>query len=132
MELLVVGSCTGEKDIRDCPCSLTEADFDDPALLLRREAELSRWALPAVRLYTGWQDRYTTDFVFSLLISPLVMVGISCAARKVYCHRRTRHLRLPSFFLSRKSQVLAIVQHHPPESTPCQGHCVGGLCQRKL
>jgi hypothetical protein len=26
--------------------------------LLRREAELIRWALPAVRLYTGWQHRY--------------------------------------------------------------------------
>ncbi len=58
MELLVVGSCTGEKDVRDCPFSLTEADFDDPATLFRREAELSRWALPAARLYTGWQHRY--------------------------------------------------------------------------
>jgi hypothetical protein len=58
MELLVIGSCTGEKDVRDCPHSLTEADFDDPSALLRREAELSRWALPAVRLYTGWQHRY--------------------------------------------------------------------------
>ena len=27
MELLVVGSCTDKKDIRDCPYSLTEADF---------------------------------------------------------------------------------------------------------
>ena len=59
MELLVVGSCTGEKEVRDCPYLLTEADFDDPATLLRREAELSRWALPAVRLYTGWQHRHT-------------------------------------------------------------------------
>jgi hypothetical protein len=58
MELLLVGSCTGEKDVRDCPCLLTESDFDDPSALLRREAELSRWALPAVRLYTGWQHRY--------------------------------------------------------------------------
>jgi hypothetical protein len=58
MELLVVGSCTGDKDIRDCPYSLTEADFDDPATLSCREAELSRWTLPAVRLYTGWQHRY--------------------------------------------------------------------------
>lgn len=58
MELLVVGSCTGDKDIRDCPYSLTEADFDDPANLSCREAELSRWTLPAVRLYTGWQHRY--------------------------------------------------------------------------
>jgi len=58
MKLLVVGSCTGEKDVLDCPCLLTESDFDDPATLLRREAELSRWALPAVRLYTGMQHRY--------------------------------------------------------------------------
>jgi hypothetical protein len=58
MELLVVSSCTGEKDVRECPYSLTEVDFDDPATLLHREAELGRWALPAVRLYTGWQHRY--------------------------------------------------------------------------
>jgi len=58
MELLVVGSCTDKKEIRDCPYSLTEADFDDPATLLRREADLNRWALPAARLYTGWQHRY--------------------------------------------------------------------------
>ena len=58
MELLLVGSCTGEKDVRDCPYLLAETDFDDPSALLRREAELSRWALPAVRLYTGWQHRY--------------------------------------------------------------------------
>lgn len=58
MKLLVVSSCTGEKDVRDCPSLLDEMDFDDSATLLRREAELSRWALPAVRLYTGWQHRY--------------------------------------------------------------------------
>jgi hypothetical protein len=58
MKLLVLGSCTGEKDVRDCPYSLTEADFDDPATLLRREAELSRWRMPAARLYTGWQHRH--------------------------------------------------------------------------
>lgn len=58
MKLLVVGSCTGEKEVRDCPSLLREADFDDPVALLYREAELSRWALPAARLYTGWQHRY--------------------------------------------------------------------------
>lgn len=58
MKLLVVSSCTGEKDVRDCPYLLTEADFDDPSALLCREADLSRWALPAARLYTGWQHRY--------------------------------------------------------------------------
>jgi RHS repeat-associated protein len=59
MKLLVVSSCTGEKDVRDCPSLLKEADFDDPAALLHREVELARWALPAARLYTGWQHRYT-------------------------------------------------------------------------
>lgn len=59
MKLLVVGSCTGEKDVSDCPHPLTEADFDDPSTLLRREAELSRWALSAASLYTGCQHRYT-------------------------------------------------------------------------
>jgi hypothetical protein len=58
MKLLVVSSCTGEKDVRDCPYFLTEADFDDPSALFRRETELNRWALPAVQLYTGWQHRY--------------------------------------------------------------------------
>jgi hypothetical protein len=58
MKLLVVGSCTGEKDVRDCPYLLTETDFDNPATLLRREDELGRWALPATSLYTGWQHRY--------------------------------------------------------------------------
>jgi hypothetical protein len=58
MKLLVVGSCTGEKEIRDGPVSLTEADLDDPVTFLRREAELSRWAMPAASLYTGWQHRY--------------------------------------------------------------------------
>jgi hypothetical protein len=58
MRLLVVGSCTGEKDVRECPNPLTEADFDAPSTLPRREAELSHWALPAARLYTGWQHRY--------------------------------------------------------------------------
>jgi hypothetical protein len=58
MKLLVVGSCTGKKNKRGCPNSLTEEDFDDPATLGRREAELARWALPAAELYTGWQHRY--------------------------------------------------------------------------
>jgi hypothetical protein len=58
MNLLVVSSCTGEKGVRHYPYPLTEADLGDPTTLLRREAALSRWALPAVRLYTGWQHRY--------------------------------------------------------------------------
>jgi hypothetical protein len=47
MKLLVVGSCTGKKNKRGCPNSLTEEDFDNPATLARCEAELARWALPA-------------------------------------------------------------------------------------
>jgi len=55
MELLVVGSCTDKKDVQDCPRPVSQADFDDPATLLRREADLRRWAWPAVQLYMGWQ-----------------------------------------------------------------------------
>ena len=58
MNLLVIGSCTGDKDVRDCPYLPTESDFEDPVLLGRRQAELVGWALPAARLYTGWQHRY--------------------------------------------------------------------------
>ena len=58
MRMLVIGSCTGEKNVRDCPDVLSQADFDDPSRLRRREAELSAWALPARDLYTGWQHRY--------------------------------------------------------------------------
>lgn len=58
IRMLVVGSCTGEKDVRDCPFLISEADFDDPIVLQRRKSELARWALPAGRLYTGWQHQY--------------------------------------------------------------------------
>jgi hypothetical protein len=58
MKMLVIGSCTGDKNIRDCPGLLTQPDFDDPSLFRRREAELSAWALPARELYTGRQHRY--------------------------------------------------------------------------
>jgi hypothetical protein len=58
MKMLVIGSCTGNKNVRDCPSLLTQVDFDDPSLFRRREAELSAWALPARELYTGWQHRY--------------------------------------------------------------------------
>jgi hypothetical protein len=75
MKLLVVNRCTDKKDVRECPYSLREADFDDPALLLRREAELSRWALPAARLYTGWQHRYT-------------MIGVSAIRQRLGSVRR--------------------------------------------
>jgi hypothetical protein len=63
MNLLVIGSCTDHKDIRGCPSPLSEADFEDPALLKHREAELARWALPAGRLYTGRQHRYMMNGV---------------------------------------------------------------------
>lgn len=58
VKMLVVGSCTGEKNVRDCPDLLTQADFDDLSRLKRREAELSQWAIPAKDLYIGWQHRY--------------------------------------------------------------------------
>jgi hypothetical protein len=69
MRLLVISSCTGKKDVRDCPKKLTEADFDDPALRRVREAELARWALPARLLYVGQQHRY-------------MMKGIACLRQK--------------------------------------------------
>ena len=63
MKMLVIGSCTGDKNIRDCPGLLTQADFDDPSLFRRWEAELSAWALPARELYVGWQHRYMMNGV---------------------------------------------------------------------
>jgi hypothetical protein len=56
--MLVIGSCTGDKNVRDCPGLLTQADLDASSLFQCREAELSAWALPARELYTGWQHRY--------------------------------------------------------------------------
>ena len=47
MKILVIGSCTQAKDIRNYPSLLTQADFNDPFAFQRREAELSAWALPA-------------------------------------------------------------------------------------
>lgn len=58
MKLLVIGSCTGDKNSRDCPSLLSEADFDDREILSRKRAELDRWKLPAAQLYTGWQHKY--------------------------------------------------------------------------
>src|SRR5712671_4310160 len=63
MKMLVIGSCTGDKNIRDCPGLLAQPDFDDPSQFQRREAELSPWALPARELYTGWQHRYMMNGV---------------------------------------------------------------------
>ena len=63
MKMLVIGSCTGDKNVRDCPGLLTQADFDDLSQFRRREAELSAWALPARELYTGWQHRYMMNGV---------------------------------------------------------------------
>jgi hypothetical protein len=66
MKILVIGSCTGRKDTRNCPDPLTEADFADPSLFQRRQAELSAWALPATELYTGFQHRYMMHGVKAL------------------------------------------------------------------
>jgi hypothetical protein len=66
MNILVIGSCTKAKNIRNCAGPLTQADFDAPSVLQRREAELSAWALPARELYTGWQHRYMMNGVKAL------------------------------------------------------------------
>ena len=66
MKILVMGSCTGEKDLRDCPGMLTSAEFGDQTRLQLRESELSAWALPASKLYTGWQHRYMMNGVSAL------------------------------------------------------------------
>jgi hypothetical protein len=63
IKMLVIGSCTGDKSVRDCPSLLTQADLDDSSLFQRREAELSAWALPARELYTGLQHRYMMNGV---------------------------------------------------------------------
>src|ERR1700720_2993196 len=47
IKMPVIGSCTGDKNVRDCPSLLTQADLDDSSLFQCREAELSAWALPA-------------------------------------------------------------------------------------
>jgi hypothetical protein len=66
MRLLVIGSCTGEKDTGDCDDVLTEADFDDPSFLSRREAELAPYSLPAGKLYTGKQHLYMMNGISRL------------------------------------------------------------------
>jgi hypothetical protein len=63
MKMLVIGSCTGRKNVHDCPTLLTQSDFDDPPRLQRRESELPAWALLATDLYTGWQHRYMINGV---------------------------------------------------------------------
>jgi hypothetical protein len=63
MKLLVIGSCTGDKDVRDCPRVLTEPDFDNPEQLRGGEEELARWMLPAGRLYTGPQHLHMMEGV---------------------------------------------------------------------
>jgi hypothetical protein len=69
MRLLIISSCTGKKDVRDCPGKLTQGDFDDPARRRVREAELTGWALPARLLYTGQQHRF-------------MMKGVACLRQK--------------------------------------------------
>lgn len=79
MRMLVIGSCTGQKNVRDCPDVLSQADFDDPSCLRQREAELSEWALPARDLYTGWQHRYMMNGVRALRES----FGLSACSVKI-------------------------------------------------
>lgn len=115
----MVSSCTGEKDVQDCPSLLDEADFDDSAALLRREAELSRWALPAVRLYTGWQHRYMMMGVngirerFGSAACTLKIVsagyGLVDEARYLVPYEATFHQKRPRW-ISERAQKLAIPQ----------------------
>jgi len=79
MNLLVIGSCTGEKQIGNCPYLLKETDFDDATVLSRREAELSEWGLSASKLYTGWQHRYTAKGIGALRQK----FGPSCCTLKI-------------------------------------------------
>jgi hypothetical protein len=119
MKLLVVSSCTGEKDVRDCPSLLDETDFDDSATLLRREAELSRWALPAVRLYTGWQHRYMMMGVngirqrFGSAACTLKIIsagyGLVDEARYLVPYEATFQQKRPRW-ISKRAQRLAIPQ----------------------
>ena len=68
MKALVVGSCTGAKDDRECPdtIKLTTSDFDDPARLLEREKELRKWIRPACQMYTGRQHTQMMEGIRSL------------------------------------------------------------------
>ncbi len=57
-KMLLIGSCTGAKEIGNCKRLLTKFDFKDAKTLRHREAELRSWALPASDLYLGWQHQY--------------------------------------------------------------------------
>ena len=65
MKLLVVSSCTRDKDDRGCPkaAKLKIPDFDDPVRLRRQERELSHWVKPAAKMYTGRQHTQMMDGV---------------------------------------------------------------------
>lgn len=79
MNLLVVGSCTGEKESCGCAYPLTEEDFADTSRFLHREGELAPWGLPAARLYTGWQHRYMAKGIDELR----QRFGVSCCTLKI-------------------------------------------------
>ena len=51
IRMLVVGSCTGEKNIQDCPCLLTAAGLQQSDW----RARLQQWQIPAAQLYSGPQ-----------------------------------------------------------------------------
>lgn len=51
IRMLVVGSCSDKKDIRDCPCLLTASGLEQAGWRER----LKQWELPAAKLYTGPQ-----------------------------------------------------------------------------
>jgi hypothetical protein len=51
IRMLVVGSCTDKKDVRDCPCLLTASGMEQGVWRER----LKQWELSAVKLYKGPQ-----------------------------------------------------------------------------
>lgn len=54
---LVVGSCTGMKDDKDCPreIKLQDSDFETVGLLSQAEQRAKEWLRPAGRMYKGSQ-----------------------------------------------------------------------------
>jgi hypothetical protein len=56
MKMLVIGSCTGDKNVRDCPGLLTQSDLDDSSLFQRGGLESP--TLSASFLSTSYEQRY--------------------------------------------------------------------------
>ena len=61
-KILVVSSCGQSKRYSLDNC-LTQEDFEDPVRLIKREKELSEWAVPAEQMYTGMSHQLTSESV---------------------------------------------------------------------